>query len=42
MVQIAISLAAITVLTRKRWLFWMSGAAAALGAALWALAWLVV
>lgn len=40
MVQIAISLAAITVLTRKRWLFWMSGAAAGLGGALWVVAWL--
>jgi len=39
MVQIAISLAAITVLTRKRWLFWMSGAAAAVGGALWVMAW---
>jgi hypothetical protein len=40
MVQIAISLAAITVLTRKRWLLWMSAATAAIGGALWALAWL--
>jgi hypothetical protein len=39
MVQIAISLAAITVLTRKRWLFWMSAAAAAVGGALWVVAW---
>ena len=40
LVQIAISIAAITVLTRKRWLFWASGTSAALGAALWVLAWL--
>ena len=42
LVQIAISIAAITVLTRKRWLFWVSGSAAAIGAALWSLAWLGV
>ena len=42
LVQIAISIAAITVLTRKRWLFWASGSAAAIGAALWVLAWLGV
>jgi hypothetical protein len=38
MVQIAISLAAITVLTRKKWLFWGSGISAGAGAALWLLA----
>ena len=37
-VQIAISLAAITVLTRKRWLFWCAGIAAAAGGGLWLLA----
>jgi hypothetical protein len=42
MVQIAISIAAITVLTRKRWLFWASGLSAAIGVALWGLAWLGV
>jgi hypothetical protein len=42
LVQIAISIAAITVLTRKRWLFWASGSAATIGAALWVLAWLGV
>jgi hypothetical protein len=42
LVQIAISIAAITVLTRKLWLFWASGLAAALGIALWVLAWLGV
>jgi uncharacterized protein DUF4337 len=35
MVQIAISLAAITVLTRKIWLFWVAGVAAVLGIGLW-------
>ena len=35
LVQIAISIAAITVLTRKRWLLWMSATAAAVGGALW-------
>jgi hypothetical protein len=42
LIQIAISIAAITVLTRKRWLFWASGAAATLGAVLWAFAWLAL
>jgi hypothetical protein len=42
LVQIAISLAAITVLTRKRWLFWASGLSATLGAVLWAMAWLAI
>jgi hypothetical protein len=42
MVQIAISIAAITVLTRKRWLFWASGLSAAIGVALWVLAWLAL
>jgi hypothetical protein len=40
LVQISISIAAITVLTRKRWLFWASGVAAAIGGALWVSAWL--
>jgi Domain of unknown function (DUF4337) len=40
LIQIAISLAAITVLTRKLWLFWGSGLAAGLGIVLWVLAWL--
>ncbi len=35
LVQIAISLASITVLTRKRWLFYVAGAAAAGGIVLW-------
>ncbi|CAK0776403.1 Membrane protein [Gammaproteobacteria bacterium] len=39
LVQIAISLASITVLTRKRWLFIAAGIAAAMGTTLWALAW---
>jgi hypothetical protein len=39
LIQIAISLASITVLTRKRWLFVGAGVAAAGGAVLWALAW---
>ena len=39
-IQVAISLAAITVLTRQRWLFWCAGFAAASGIVLWALAWL--
>jgi uncharacterized protein DUF4337 len=39
MIQIAISLAAITVLTRKLWLFWGSLGAAGLGAVLFLLAW---
>jgi uncharacterized protein DUF4337 len=38
MIQIAISLAAITVLTRKLWLFWGSIGAAGLGAVLFVLA----
>jgi len=40
LIQIAISLASITVLTRKRWLFAGAGVAAAGGVVLWALAWL--
>jgi hypothetical protein len=35
LVQIAISLASITVLTRKIWLFWGAGLAAAAGGAMW-------
>jgi hypothetical protein len=35
LVQIAISLASITVLTRKKWLFYVAGAAAAGGIGLW-------
>ena len=38
LIQIAISLASITVLTRKRWLFSLAGIAAAGGVGLWALA----
>ena len=38
LVQIAISIAAITVLTRKRWLLWAAAAAAVVGGALWVLA----
>jgi hypothetical protein len=41
LVQISISIAAITVLTRKRWLFWASGVAAVIGGAFWVSAWLV-
>lgn len=39
LIQIAISLASITVLTRKKWLFAGAGIAAAIGTALWAMAW---
>lgn len=35
LIQIAISLAAITVLTRRRWLFWAAGAAAAGAGGVW-------
>jgi hypothetical protein len=42
LVQIAISIAAITVLTRKLWLFWASGLSAAAGVVLWGMAWLGV
>ncbi|CAK0744868.1 Membrane protein [Gammaproteobacteria bacterium] len=38
-IQIAISLASITVLTRKRWLFVLGGVAALAGVVLWAMAW---
>jgi hypothetical protein len=38
LIQIAISLASITVLTRKKWLFVVAGAAAAGGLAMWGLA----
>jgi len=38
LIQIAISLASITVLTRKKWLFSIAGVAAAGGIALWAVA----
>ncbi|MEO7623723.1 MAG: DUF4337 domain-containing protein [Gallionella sp.] len=38
MIQIAISLASITVLTRKKWLFLVAGAAAAGGLAMWVIA----
>jgi hypothetical protein len=38
LVQIAISISAITVLTRKRWLLWAATAAAAVGGALWVFA----
>lgn len=40
LVQISIALAAITVLTRRRWLFWGAALAAASGGIFWALAWL--
>lgn len=40
LIQIAISLASITVLTRKKWLFAGAGIAATVGTALWAMAWL--
>ena len=40
LIQIAISLASITVLTRTRWLFALGALAAAGGLGLWALAWL--
>ena len=39
LIQIAISLAAITVLTRRNWLYWTSIGAAATGGVLWAFAW---
>lgn len=39
-VQIAISLASITVLTRARWLFALAGLSSAAGIVLWAAAWL--
>jgi len=39
LVQIAISIAAITVLTRRRWLLWTAAAAAVAGGLLWAAAW---
>jgi len=38
LIQIAISLASITVLTRKKWLFYVAGVAAAGGIALWVVA----
>jgi hypothetical protein len=38
LIQIAISLASITVLTRKKWLFAIAGVAAAGGLVMWALA----
>lgn len=40
LIQIAIALASMTVLTRKRWLFAGAGIAAAGGGILWAMAWL--
>ncbi|MBI3345130.1 MAG: DUF4337 domain-containing protein [Gammaproteobacteria bacterium] len=40
-IQIAISLASITVLTRRTWLFAAAGVAAAGGIALWVIAWLM-
>lgn len=39
LIQIAISLASITVLTRARWLFAVGAIAAVGGLSLWALAW---
>lgn len=39
LIQIAISLASITVLTRKKWLFFVAGVAAAGGAVMWVSAW---
>jgi hypothetical protein len=38
LIQIAISLASITVLTRKKWLFALAGVSAAGGLAMWGLA----
>lgn len=38
LIQIAIALAAITVLTQKVWLFWAAGVASVLGGALWVMA----
>jgi uncharacterized membrane protein YccC len=38
LIQIAISLASITVLTRKKWLFAVAGVAAAGGLAMWGMA----
>ncbi len=40
-IQIAISLASITVLTRKRWLFVAAGVSAFVGTVLWGMAWLL-
>ncbi|HUW50244.1 MAG TPA: DUF4337 domain-containing protein [Sulfuricella sp.] len=40
LIQIAIALASMTVLTRKKWLFAVAAVAATGGCALWALAWL--
>ena len=40
LIQIAIALASMTVLTRKKWLFVGAGIAAAGGCTLWAMAWL--
>ena len=39
LVQDAIALAALTVLTRQRWLLGLSGASAAMGVAFWIVAW---
>ena len=39
LVQVAIALAALTVLTRQRWMLALSGISAAAGIAFWALAW---
>jgi soluble lytic murein transglycosylase-like protein len=40
LVQVAIALAALTVLTRQRWLLMVSGLSAAIGVTFWILAWL--
>jgi Domain of unknown function (DUF4337) len=40
-IQIAISLASITILTRKKWLFSLAGVAALAGAGLWGFAYLI-
>jgi hypothetical protein len=40
LIQVAIALAALTVLTRQRWLLALSGASAATGVAFWIAAWL--
>jgi preprotein translocase subunit SecF len=39
LVQVAIALAALTVLTRQRWMLALSGVSAAAGVAFWVLAW---
>ena len=41
LVQVAIALAALTVLTRQRWMLALSGVSAGVGIVMWILAWLV-